>query len=175
MTDDALNPHHAAARLVVVMGAAGSGKSTIGALLAARLSLPFVDADSLHSADSIAKMARGEPLDDEDRWPWLDRVADQLAVGRAAGGVVVACSALKAAYRDAIRRDGDEVLFAHLAPSADVLAERLAARTGHFMPPSLLHSQLAALEELGPGEWGIRIDAAVPPEQIAATIEHELR
>ena len=150
------------------MGVSGSGKSTVGALLAIRLGVQFVDADALHPRENIAKMASGVPLDDDDRWPWLARVAD--AIAEHPEGIVVACSALRVAYRDALRRDGAAVFFAHLAPSAEVLTERLGTRPGHFMPPSLLRSQLDALEQLDPGEWGVTLDASVSPTAIVDAI-----
>ncbi|OBH50241.1 gluconokinase [Mycobacterium sp. E2479] len=141
---------------VVVMGVSGSGKSTVGAALARRLRVPFVDADTLHPAANIATMAAGEPLDDDDRHPWLERVGDWLATHR--DGAVVSCSALKRAYRDQLRTHCPEVEFVHLAGSAEVIADRLAARTDHFMPAALLRSQLDTLEPLGPDEAGLTVD-----------------
>ncbi|KRF33815.1 hypothetical protein ASG83_02150 [Yonghaparkia sp. Soil809] len=156
------------------MGVTGSGKSTVGGLLAARLGVPFVDADDLHSHESIAKMTRGEPLVDADRWPWLERVADEVASARERDGLVVACSALRASYRKAIRRGENDILFVHLAPSDELLALRLHARTGHFMPPSLLASQLAVVEELSVDEEGVTVDSAASAAEIADLVMDRL-
>lgn len=141
---------------VVVMGVSGSGKSTVGVALAQRLGVPFVDADTLHPPANIAKMAAGEPLDDDDRRPWLDMVGEWLA-GHRDGGVV-SCSALKRKYRDQLRVHCPQVEFLHLAGSSALIGGRLAARTGHFMPAALLRSQFAALEPLGADEAGATID-----------------
>jgi gluconokinase len=141
---------------VVVMGVSGSGKSTVGAALARRLRVPFVDADTMHPAANIAKMAAGEPLDDDDRYPWLERVGDWLAAHRDGG--VVSCSALKRAYRDQLRAHCPGVEFLHLSGSAELIAGRLAARTEHFMPLALLRSQLNTLEPLGTDEAGSTVD-----------------
>ncbi len=141
---------------VVVMGVSGSGKSTVGALLAQRLGVPFVDADSLHPPANIAKMAAGEPLDDGDRHPWLEKVGRWLADHRDGG--VVSCSALKRTYRDQIRAHCPGARFVHLSGSADVIGARLAARPAHFMPAALLRSQLDALEPLGADEAGAAVD-----------------
>lgn len=138
------------------MGVSGSGKSTVGAALARRLRVPFVDADSLHPPANIAKMAAGEPLDDDDRYPWLDKVGEWLA-GHCDGGVV-SCSALKRRYRDQLRTHCPQVEFLHLAGSPALISGRLAARTGHFMPAALLRSQFDALEPLGADEAGATID-----------------
>ena len=138
------------------MGVSGSGKSTVGAALAQRLRVPFVDADTLHPAANIAKMSAGEPLDDDDRYPWLERVGDWLAAHRDGG--VVSCSALKRAYRDQLRAHCPGVEFLHLSGSAELIRGRLAARTGHFIPPTLLRSQLDTLEPLGPDEAGMTVD-----------------
>jgi len=146
----------AAAPPIVVMGVTGSGKSTVGSALAHRLQVPFVDADSLHPPANIAKMAAGVPLDDDDRRPWLEKVGEWLAEHR--GGGVVSCSALKRKYRDQLRSHCPTVEFLHLDGSADVIARRLAARTGHFMPAGLLRSQLDTLEPLGADEAGVTID-----------------
>ncbi len=133
--------------IVVVMGVCGSGKSSVGQALAASLHWPFLDADAFHPPDNVAKMARGVPLTDEDRWPWFDRIVAQLKRHRTAGrDVVVACSALKQAYRDRLAQAG-EVRFAYLKGDAATIEPRLAGRVGHFMPPSLLASQFATLEE----------------------------
>ncbi|OBF61825.1 gluconate kinase [Mycobacterium sp. 852002-51971_SCH5477799-a] len=141
---------------VVVMGVSGSGKSTVGAALARRLRVPFVDADTMHTAANIAKMAAGEPLDDDDRYPWLERVGDWLAAHRDGG--VVSCSALKRAYRDQLRAHCPGVEFLHLSGSAELIGGRLAARTEHFMPLALLRSQLDTLEPLGTDEAGSTVD-----------------
>ncbi|MCV6972409.1 gluconokinase [Mycobacterium bohemicum] len=138
------------------MGVAGSGKSTVGIALARRLGVPFLDADDLHPPANIAKMAAGEPLDDEDRQPWLERVGGWLADHRDGG--VVSCSALKRAYRDKLRAHCASARFLHLSGSADVIARRLAIRTAHFMPAALLRSQLDALEPLGADEAGVVVD-----------------
>ena len=159
----------APAPLVVVLGVSGSGKTTIGAVIAGRLGVPFADADSLHSAANIAKMAAGIPLDDDDRGPWLRSVGSELARAAVAGtGLVMACSALKLSYREAIRAEAPGVLFVHLDGTREVLARRLKARSGHFMPLSLLDSQLATLEPLDAAEHGVVVDIEGPPERVAA-------
>jgi len=153
--------------VIVVMGVSGSGKSTIGALLARDLEVPFTDADDLHPLANIEKMASGVPLDDDDRRPWLEIVGATLADAQRTGsGLVIACSALKRAYRDTILAQAPTTQFVHLHGSRDVLAARTEARSGHFMPASLLDSQLAVLEPLGPDEPGIVVDVAVPVETI---------
>ena len=155
---------------LVVMGVSGCGKSSLGATLAAALALPFTDADDLHPAANRAKMAAGQPLTDADRWPWL------LAVGAvlAKGAGVVACSALRRAYRDRLREAAGPVQFLHLVAPREVIAERLAARRGHFMPLALLDSQLATLEPLAPGEgWTLNVNG--PPEVNLATALQLLR
>ncbi|GAA2143369.1 gluconokinase [Nocardioides koreensis] len=142
--------------LLVVMGVSGSGKSTIGAALAQRLGVPFVDADDLHPEANIAKMTRGEALDDGDRRPWLETIGQWLAAHP--GGGVVSCSALKRKYRDQLRHHVDALEFLHLQGSREVIARRQASRPGHFMPASLLTSQFATLEQLEPDERGVVID-----------------
>ena len=139
------------------MGVSGSGKSTVGAALARRLGVPFVDADTLHPPASIAKMTAGEPLDDKDRYPWLENVGEWLA-GHRDGGVV-SCSALKRNYRDRLRMRCPRVEFLHLSGSPELIGGRLAARSGHFMPAALLRSQFDALEPLGADEAGATVDA----------------
>jgi gluconokinase len=141
---------------IVVMGVSGSGKSTVGQALAQRLHVPFVDADTLHPRSNIAKMAAGEPLDDDDRYPWLRRVGDWLA-GHGAGGVA-SCSALKREYRDQLRSHCPPVVFVYLRGSPELIAGRLAERSGHFMPAVLLRSQFDALEPLGADENGVTAD-----------------
>jgi carbohydrate kinase (thermoresistant glucokinase family) len=143
---------------LVVMGVSGSGKSTIGALIARELGLPFVDGDSLHPLDNIRKMAAGTPLDDVDRAPWLEAVGRQLA--SAPGGLVVACSALKVRYREVIRTQAPDSVFVQLSGSRQVLAGRLEGRSGHFMPPALLESQLKTLEPLSDSELGVTVDVS---------------
>ena len=146
------------------MGVSGSGKSTVGAALAQRLRVPFADADDLHPSANIAKMSRGEALDDEDRLPWLELVGEWLAVHE--GGGVMSCSALKRKYRDQIRHHAPTVRFLLLEGTREVIAARQASRPGHFMPASLLTSQLAALEPLAPDEDGIVLDVDQSVDQI---------
>ncbi|MBV8927662.1 MAG: gluconokinase [Mycobacteriaceae bacterium] len=161
---------------VVVMGVSGSGKSTVGAALAQRLRVPFADADDYHPAANIAKMAAGQPLDDNDRYPWLERIGEWLA--EHSDGGVMSCSALKRKYRDQLRRHCPNLELLHLSGSGDVIARRQATRPGHFMPASLLASQFATLEPLGPDERGIAIDVnqdidAIVDEFVARTTEQE--
>jgi gluconokinase len=148
------------------MGVSGSGKSTVGAALARRLRVPFVDADMLHTPANIAKMAAGEPLDDDDRYPWLEKVGAWLA-GHPGG--VASCSALKRKYRDQLRRHCPDAEFLHLRGSPELIGGRLAARTGHFMPATLLRSQFDALEQLGPDEAGRTVDASDDVDAIVDT------
>lgn len=153
---------------IVVMGVSGSGKTTLASLLARRLDGEFIEGDALHTAGSVAKMAEGRPLDDEDRWPWLDRIGSSLQRATAAGGkAVVACSALKSSYRARLQGAVDVPVFFILleAPLAE-LARRLESRRGHFMPASLLRSQLATLERPQGGERALLLDAALPPAQL---------
>jgi carbohydrate kinase (thermoresistant glucokinase family) len=158
-------------RPVVVMGVSGSGKTTVGAALADALRLEFVDGDALHPAANVAKMAAGIPLDDADRAPWLDAIGAVLA----AGPVVVACSALKRAYRDRLRVAAPALELVFLDGSPELLASRMSHRPDHFMPTSLLDSQLATLERPSAGEHPVTVDIAAPPptivEQIVASLE----
>ena len=139
--------------IVVVMGVSGSGKSTIGMAIATALAVRFVDGDALHSPASVARMQSGIPLTDADRWPWLDRIGAELAdAARSPAGVVVACSALKRAYRDRIRAAAPDVRFVFLDGPQSTIEARMATRSGHYMPASLLASQLATLERPGRDE-----------------------
>lgn len=153
---------------VVVMGVSGSGKSTLGAVLATALGAPFLEGDAFHTAAAVAKMRSGEPLDDLDRWPWLDRLG--AAIGeevRAAGLAVAACSALRRSYRARLTAAiGGATRFILLDAAADELRRRLVARPGHYMPSSLLASQLGTLEPLAPDECAITLDASAPPEML---------
>jgi len=150
---------------IVVMGVSGCGKTTVGDLIARELGVPFLDGDSLHPAENVAKMAAGTPLTDEDRWPWLMTVGSELAAA-GNGGMVLACSALRRSYRDAIRQQAPETMFVHLHGTKEVLASRLESRSGHFMPAALLESQLATLEPLDADEAGIVVDIAASVQQV---------
>ncbi|MGR0318204.1 gluconokinase [Agromyces sp. ZXT2-3] len=159
---------------VVVMGVAGAGKSSLAAAVAERLGAAFVEADDLHSTRAKEQMAAGIPLTDADRWPWLGRVAARIRAEHAAGRrVVVSCSALRRAYRDVLRRDGgSDLAFVHVHGSEAELADRIGRRTGHFMPPSMLASQLATLEPLADDECGIVVPLDVPlADAVARTVE----
>ncbi|MBR0670593.1 gluconokinase [Neoroseomonas soli] len=148
---------------IVVMGVSGCGKSTVGALLAERLGWPFEDGDSFHPPANVAKMSTGTPLTDEDRWPWLGAIAVRIGRARAEGkGVVVACSALKRAYRDMLRDGHADIRFLHLTGEPFLIMARQAARQGHYMPASLIASQFAALEP--PETEADVIDLDVDPE-----------
>ena len=152
--------------LIVVMGVSGSGKSTVGDLIAEALSVPFVDGDSLHPMSNISKLCDGEPLTDADKWPWLEIVGETLAEAREHGGMVIACSALKRQYRDAIRRAVPHVIFVLLEGSRELLAVRLASRSEHLFSTAqaaraaALEWQLAILEPLEKQENGVTIDVS---------------
>ena len=162
--------------IVVVMGVSGSGKSVVGQALAAALGWPFIEGDDYHPPANVAKMAAGTPLNDDDRWPWYDRLAAEMATILARGGnAVLACSALKQSYRDrlarAAKKDGD-VRFVHLKGDYDTIATRLATRRHRYMPASLLGSQFATLEE--PAD-AIVVDARNAVADEVARIRSELR
>jgi gluconokinase len=150
------------------MGVSGSGKSTLGALLARELDCPFLEGDDFHDTHAVAKMRAGQPLVDEDRWPWLDRLGQ--AIGEALtsqGRVVAACSALRRGYRERLRQAiGAPTRFVLLDASRDELLRRLTDRSGHYMPASLLDSQLATLERPEPDEGVFRLDAGAAPEAL---------
>lgn len=161
-------PAPSAGLAIIAMGVSGSGKSTLGALLASKLDCPFLEGDDFHDARAVAKMRAGQPLEDDDRWPWLDRLG--LAVGQAlvsGGRVVAACSALRRGYRERLRGAiGAPTRFVLLDAGHDELLRRLTHRSGHYMPPSLLASQLATLERPGADEAIFTLDAAAPPERL---------
>lgn len=148
---------------IVMMGVSGCGKTTVGRGLAAALGLPFVEGDELHPPRNVERMRAGIALTDEDRQGWLDRVADQLA---AHSGVVVSCSALKRSYRDRLRRAAPDLRLVHLQGRPGLIAERLAARRDHYMPPSLLQSQLEALEPPAADEHALVLDIDAAPEAL---------
>jgi len=158
--------------LYVIMGVCGSGKSLIGAQLARALDIEFVDGDALHPPDNVQRMAAGIPLTDDDRRGWLLAIAARLREAqRARIGLVLSCSALKRSYRDLLRSVGAaDVHFVYLAGSRALLAERMTNRRGHFMPPSLLDSQLAILEEPSPDEGAWVCDITQAPDAIVADL-----
>jgi carbohydrate kinase (thermoresistant glucokinase family) len=156
---------------IVVMGVSGCGKTTVGALLAGRTGWPFLDADALHPAGNVDKMVRGDPLTDDDRWPWLDLVATWIAERRAAGeSGVVGCSALKRRYRDRLREADPGLRFAFLAVDRQILLARVTERPGHFFPVRLLDSQLADLEVPTLDEHPIIVQIGQSPEAVADAI-----
>ena len=151
--------------VVVVMGVSGTGKTTIGPLLAARLGVPYAEGDDFHPQANIAKMSAGTSLDDADRWPWLDAIG-AWAHGRAALGGVVSCSALKRSYRDRLRAEAPGVVFVHLAGDRSLIEDRMSHRQGHFMPTALLDSQFATLQPLQEDEAGVVVNVSGSPEEI---------
>jgi gluconokinase/shikimate kinase len=161
--------------VLVLMGVSGCGKTTVGTILAGRLGWPFEDGDALQPQSNVEKMKAGHPLSDLDRWPWLDLVAKWIdtRLDRSENGLI-ACSALKRSYRDVLNRRGSGVVFVFLAGSKEMIASRLVARHGHFMPPSMLDSQFADLEEPSSGEPAIRVDIGPTPDVIAQGIMQEL-
>jgi carbohydrate kinase (thermoresistant glucokinase family) len=154
------------------MGVSGCGKSSVGIALAETLGARFIDGDDLHPEANKAKMSAGIPLDDNDRWPWLDLVSKALAED---GDTVIACSALKRSYRERILDGAPTTFFIHLDGSREILQQRLGNRTGHFMPATLLDSQLATLEPLKADEPGAAIDIDQPIAQIITSIQDRLK
>jgi gluconokinase len=153
---------------VIVMGVSGSGKSSVGSAIANALALPFIEGDVLHPPGNVQKMASGIPLTDEDRWPWLDKIGAELA--KAEQGIVASCSALKKIYRDRLRDTaGGPLAFIFLDASPEVLRYHMSKRTGHFMPVSMLDSQLATLESPSGEPLVLRQDVTEPIGQIVQT------
>jgi gluconokinase len=148
---------------IVVMGVTGSGKSTVGEALAERLGVRYADADDFHPEANVAKMSAGTPLDDDDRWPWLRAIGEWLATHDG----VASCSALKRSYRDALRERAPDVFFVHLHGDRETVRRRVAGRSGHFMPESLVDSQFAALEPLDADERGVVLDLDRPVAELA--------
>lgn len=182
MSRDAAAPlspaeHSAAAptRTLVLMGVSGSGKSTVMAELAKRLGWPTAEGDAFHSEENVAKMAAGHALTDEDRWPWLRAIAAWIGERESAGeNGLVTCSALRRVYRDLLRDGHPSVAFVCLTAPAEVLAERIEDRHGHYMPVSLLRSQLDTLEPLSPDEPGETLPVDRPVQELAGRIIHDL-
>lgn len=142
--------------IVVVMGVSGSGKTTVAQGISTAMGWEFAEGDDFHPEANLVKMHAGTPLTDEDRWPWLERIGDWISAREAAGeSAVVTCSALRRAYRDVLRRGRPHVRFLHVTAPAEVVQDRMEQRQGHYMPASLLPSQLALLEPLAPDEPGV--------------------
>ncbi|MGI8760460.1 MAG: gluconokinase [Jatrophihabitantaceae bacterium] len=159
--------------VLVIMGVSGSGKSTVAGLLAGRLGWDLAEGDDMHPPANVAKMASGRPLDDADRWPWLDKIAAWIGEHVRAGRPgIITCSALKRSYRDVLRGDG--VVFVELVGTHDQIAARLVARHGHFMPAGMLDSQIERLEEPTAEEAAIRIDVTASPQEEAEQIINRL-
>jgi carbohydrate kinase (thermoresistant glucokinase family) len=162
--------------IAVVMGVSGSGKTTIAEAIAQREGWKLVEGDKFHPPANVEKMRRGIPLTDEDRWPWLRAIAAEIDAMRERGeSAVVACSALKRAYRDILIGDRPDVVLVYLRGDKDLIAARMAARKGHFMPPALLDSQFATLEEPGPDEHPIIVSVAAPPEAVVDEVVRQLK
>jgi gluconokinase len=166
-----MSPAPERGRAIVLTGVTGAGKTTVGRLLAERLGARFLEGDAYHPPGNVEKMRAGIPLEDADRWPWLEAIRAELARLIAAGETaVVACSALKRAYRDRLRRAGPELRFVHLRGPEALIAARLAERRGHYMPASLLPSQLATLENPSGEPDVVEVPIDPPPEVIVEAI-----
>lgn len=164
------------ARIVVVMGVAGCGKTAVGGALAEALGWRMIEGDELHPTENIERMRAGLPLTDAYRWGWLDAIGAEVAKSEREGaGAVVACSALKRAYRDRLRRYSGNMLFVHLGVDKATAAARVASRKGHFMPASLMDSQFADLEPPAPDEAAVTLDATRPIAELVAAAEAALR
>ena len=158
-------------QVLVVIGVSGCGKTTVAALLSGRCGWPFEEGDALHPQSNVDKMQAGDPLTDEDRWPWLEKVASWIEGQLDAGSSgVITCSALKRSYRDILNRRGSGVVFVYLAGDKELIAARLAARREHFMPESLLESQFETLEEPQADEPAVRVDIGPSPQEIVQNI-----
>lgn len=156
-------------RLFIIMGVSGCGKTTIGSSVAKKIGAKFIEGDKLHSSSNIQKMSNGKALNDDDRWPWLETVANQLTTPK--GIVLASCSALKRSYRDFItQKAGEPVQFIYLDGSKELITNRMAARTDHFMPTSLLDSQFETLEVPAEDENKIVIDISKPHDEIVNII-----
>ena len=161
---------------VIIMGVAGCGKTTVAGILQDRWGWDAAEADDFHPQANVEKMRSGVPLTDDDRWPWLETIRAWMTEKENEGrSTIVTCSALKKSYRDVLRNGAARVIFMHLDGDRSLLASRLGARTGHFMPASLLDSQYATLEALQPGELGAVIDVAGTPAEIANEVEARIR
>ena len=161
---------------LIVMGVSGSGKSTIADRLAERLRWRYEDGDKFHTASNVAKMSAGHPLTDEDRWPWLQAIADEIdRICRAGERAVIACSALKRAYRDILVHGRDDVRIVYLQGTQELIAKRLAARKHHFMPSGLLDSQFKTLEPPDPRENPVTVSIDAPVDTIVEDIVRGLR
>jgi gluconokinase len=161
---------------LIVMGVSGSGKTTIGEKLAARLGWSYEDADQFHPASNVAKMSAGHPLTDEDRWPWLRAIAAEIdRVRESASAVVIGCSALKRAYRDILLHGRKDIRLIYLEGTQALIADRLGRRKGHFMPPDLLTSQFATLEPPTPDEHPLTVSIDASVETIVDNIVHQLK
>jgi len=159
----------------VVMGVSGSGKSTVGAALANHFTVPFLEGDAYHPAANVTKMTAGIPLDDDDRAGWLDALATEIGQARSEGrGLVLSCSALKRRYRDLLRTADPALRFVHLAGPRELIAVRMHGRPGHYMPPSLLDSQLSILEPLEADEHGLTLDITLAPTALVERITHSI-
>jgi gluconokinase len=154
---------------IVVMGVAGCGKSTVGKALAEHLQVPYGEADDFHPPANVAKMRAGEALTDADRAPWLATIAEWIGTAGEQGRVV-SCSALKRAYREVLRAPDPRTFFVHLVLTPETATARVSGRSGHFMPSTLVASQFAILEPLGPDENGIGVDATLPIDQIVEKV-----
>lgn len=163
-------------RHVVVMGVSGSGKTTVAMMLAGKLGYVFAEGDEFHSQANRDKMHAGHPLNDDDRAPWLKSIQEWMsAEARAGHSTVVACSALRKKYRDVLRAAEGNTIFVHVHPPVELTAERMEARAGHFMPPTLLDSQVATLEELEPDERGFKITSTGAPEEVLVEVLEQLK
>jgi gluconokinase len=171
-----MSPRRQRLMTIVLMGVAGAGKSTVLAALHARLRWPTLEGDSLHPPENVAKMAAGIPLTDADRRPWLDAISGWIGEHeRDRASSIVTCSALRRAYRERLRRGHPSIWFVHLVAAPDVLERRIETRVGHYMPASMLASQLETLEPLARGEPGSTFDATPPAELVADRIVETLR
>ena len=169
-------PPDPAPHALIVMGVSGSGKTTIGEQLARRIGWRYEDADAFHPASNVAKMSAGQPLTDEDRWPWLRAIADEIDSVIAAGGrIVIGCSALKRVYRDLLVHGRDDIRIIYLQGTQALIADRLGERRDHFMPAALLTSQFKTLEPPTPDEHAITISIDAPAETIVGNILSQLK